>query len=462
MSKPPVIFVANIGTSDIEELKSSNLERGKTFFEESKRLWQEKRWDDITLTIIDKKIEYLKRRYDLRNSKIVLCATDQLDPTVKTKDTIFAASLIKEKIITSEPFIKEENVRILIQHGNPTDINFLQKWYDTSFFELFKVSFEKGYRLVIGITGGAPAQNYTLLFLSSIKYSNFLEEVLYKPEWLKEVSVFENTFYQEFVRKHISVLEENKLYYSALQFGEKTGVLTDKEKQRLEFLNLYSNFSFFDAIDLLNKHKDNEDIRAYIRAHPYIKDNLKVYESFLRQRSLILENKGALNKTGKNYFINYLHVLTLILQSARERWDRGDYPEFLVRIVCFKDLLVKFFMEYKEGLPFSFNWDEGSIKEKIDKWFEEKGKNIPGNRRKDKLINFAKSIPEARELLGYLDAKISNEIVQLRNNIILTHGFEGVSKDYLLESLGERGNIEPFFEKVNDKLSKLKKKLSGS
>ena len=435
------IFLANIGTSDIKELKKEK----EKFFEVTKKFLKENKWDNLTLEILEPEIEELEKRYeDFSSSKIFLFGTKQ-EPS-HLKDTIYAAEIAKRKIL-SRFNLDEEEIEIIPIKKNPADFDKMQAFYK-DFLEGLKEILNENTDLIVSITGGTPAQNFSLLLNSIFLY----------PEKLKAIYLFEGQkkpkflninqkIFDEIIKKQIQILKENELFYPSIKLIEKwPSSFTYDEKIKLEFSSAISQFNFQKAREILERHP-----RLFSETEKEKLDKYLKFPQLIKERKLTQE-----------YFEIYLDLILEVWKDAKRKWHQGEYTDFLGRIFRIEEGVLHFIFEYEtqvitqpldgNSYPEFEKWAKNE--EFVKSWCEkEKIEKLTAPSKKFLREYLEYKFPEYKTFIRF-STRIQN-LSFLRNKSILAHGFEGISKERIYQSLGDDFN-EELVEWIETKLQKFK------
>ena len=435
------IFLTNIGTSDIEELKKEK----ERFFEVTKKSLKENKWENLTLGILEPEIEELEKRYeDFSSSKIFLFGTKQ-EPS-HPQDTIYATEIAKRKII-SRFNLDEEEVEIILIKENPADFDKMQIFYK-DFLEGLKGILSENTDLVVSITGGTPAQNFSLLLNSIFLFPEKVKAIyLFRGQKKPKFLDINQEIFDEIVKKQIQILKENELFYPSIKLIEKwPSSFTYDEKIKLEFSSAISQFNFQKAKEILENYP-----RLFSDAE---KEKL---EGYLKFPQLIKERKLT-----QEYFEIYLDLILEVWKEAKRKWHQGEYTDFLGRIFRIEEGVLHYIFEYETQVitqPLDSNsypefekWAENE--EFVKSWCEkEKIEKLTAPSKKFLREYLEYRFPEYKSFVRF-SMRIQN-LSHLRNKSILAHGFEGISKDKIYQFLGKDFNQE-LIKWIENKLQKFK------
>jgi len=435
------IFLTNIGNSDIEELKGEK----KKFFETTKRILEENKWENLTLGILEPEIEELEKRYeDFSFSKIFLFGTKQ-EPSY-SQDTIYAAEIAKRKIISRFNLNKEE-IEIIPIKKNPADFDKMQVFYK-DFLEGLKEILNENTDLIISITGGTPAQNFSLLLNSIFLFPEKVKAVyLFRGQKKPKFLNINQEIFNEIVKKQIQILKENELFYPSIKLIEKWPFsFTYDEKIKLEFSSAISQFNFQKAKEILENYPrlfsdtEKEKLERYLK-----------FPQIIKERRLTQE-----------YFEIYLDLILEVWKEAKRKWNQGEYTDFLGRIFRIEEGILHYLFEY-ETRVITQPLDSNSYPE-FEKWAENE-EFVKSWCEKEKVEKL--TTPSKKFLKEYLEHKFFKyksfvrfsmriqNLSYLRNKSILAHGFEGISKDKIYQFFGNDSNQE-IIGWIENKLQKFK------
>ena len=405
------IFLANIGTSDIKELKKEK----EKFFEVTKKFLKENKWDNLTLGILEPEIEELEKRYEnFPSSKIFLFGTKQ--KSSHAQDTIYAAEIAKRKII-SRFNLDEEEVEVIPIKKNPADFDKMQTFYK-DFLEELKEILNENTDLIVSITGGTPAQNFSLLLNSIFLFPEKVKAVyLFKGQKKPKFLNINQEIFNEIVKKQIQILKENELFYPSIKLIEKwPSSFTYDEKIKLEFFSAISQFNFQKAKEILKRYP-----RLFSETE---KEKL---EKYLKFPQLL---KGR--KVTKKYLEIYLDIILEIWKDAKKKWKQGEYIDFLIRFNRTREGIIKIAFEFSTKVFISQKNDKGEFPEwkeylKREK-LEEKFSDKPRIEDLSKILNMKKEeLKISQKFLNWIND--TKKLRELRNIAIAIHGFEGISEE---------------------------------
>lgn len=413
------ILIANIGNSDLGKDNKPFFDlRKNEIYTKSKEMLKNRDFVGLEPIILKPIIEKIKEKGDL--AKIYLFATKQEPP--HSQDTIYIAQIIKE-------LLKNEDIEIIKITDNPSDYDSMFKNYE---YELNKIKdlVDNNY---ISITGGAPAENMSLLIKGLLKFGNKIR-VVYKPGNSNETNEFKigETIGKILLEREMKTLEKKHLYMAAANIGEKCDLLTPSEIKRFKAKEYRLLFDFNKSLKLLNEIKDGfagEEKDGIIK-------EIEILESFK-------ETKGT--ELNDEYFARCLNLINELYKNMKIKWEQGAYVDFVGRLFRFEEAVLRFIFE-KE---FKVNTEENENGKFPDfiKCIEDNSKlkeflnqakieyEHPSRRTLYMVLNFYKKENAGREDIKEIQEIIKKieKLADIRNKSILAHGFNGISETTIKE-----------------------------
>lgn len=189
------ILLANIGNSDLGKGKdlvfsSKNVSFTGNVYEDSKKIWNSKDFEDFNLPILDPTIRKISESFNIQ--EIVLFGTDQ--ETHKNQDTIYIALIARE--IICKRYKGEIKVKVSPIFENPTYYKGLIRFY-----QQFRRSVPDTIdQIFVSTTGATPQLNLSLMLQISRKFGEKVK-IVYKSRHENE-ALISDTIFEE--RKEIA------------------------------------------------------------------------------------------------------------------------------------------------------------------------------------------------------------------------------------------------------------------
>lgn len=395
--------------------------------------------NDITLPIITPFIEVIRRK-DIKISRIILFATDQpesIESKWRNKDTIYFTQVIKYKLKEME-ICNDKDIKI-IKIGN--EVSYLDSVYN-QFTKEFKYNYALNdlgddTNFFILPVGGIPAITSALLFNSILYFKNNVKHYNVDENGNVILISFNNIFLKE--------LEKNSLLNSLENFF----FANVRDKTSNEYIRTLADYAY-------NRLTFNFD-RAY--------DVLEKISSEPNNRYKVLELRKSIDELFKDKNKQLIEIFhTAIIKIKQEQ-----YVDALLRLYNFTDNFMS------ENVFDLLNFDKG--KKSYDKyWKSEILKIYKTNQSFSQFIkdyneipNFdytKQGLPTYMAILEYFhnENKIDGKIIYicrcllkisgLRNKSIGAHGFQGISKEKINDTLkSEKTNINDLLNKIEQFLN---------
>jgi len=389
--------------------------------------------DNIDIQIIEPFLKWLKEQ-NKNISKIYLIATNQKeekDPEHIKRDTCVIADFLKEKFF---PFYFQNylpEVEIIELNDKPNDYDLMIKEIAKSLMKVPEKNNINQYDVYAEITGGTPQIN-TALMLNCIKYFRKKVKFIYKSESTTEIKSLE-------IGKYILKNYEHE----ALQ----------RLVERYDFDAISKNENYPEIIRKLAEcacYRMNFDFYNYKQC---ISDTNQSYSELSSY-----ENIGILQEDADNLFRKSPEaVFNEIYWNAVIMWKRNECANFIGRVWRIKEAVMQYALIDIINCP----WKE--ITEKFKNKFIEWARNdkdfidhLINNRNeyglKDKVTK-EHIIPSSPILNASVDflaqggsansksninfeglsdtIKKLNKFSNMRNNSIIAHGFEPISKQQI-------------------------------
>ncbi len=417
------IFISNIGNSDLGINGESIFDPKKeNVYERSKKLYESKEIDNLELLLLDPLIEKIRCRYDIE--RMCLFCTEQ-QPQHR-QDTLYIGYIIKEILINDYGFSDDEiDIRRITK--NPSNYDVMFDFYER---ELENINTFNSEIVFISPTGGTQAQNMAAIFAA---VSNFRKKarMIYLPRGSREVEELQigSRIYDKLFRERLDILRENYLYGLAADLAEEHDLLKPNEIRLLRAKNYRLLFDFENAKKILT------DIRSKLTD----------------RREEIEDAENDLERL-KNRDIKAL--IKELYENMEIKWKQGAYVDFLGRLFRFEEACYYYLISKNFGIDISNRQNHKEFIDVIKKDNELmrflKSKRYGGNELKidetnvkRPLLFFILSYHKEKWGVGLL-YRVFNKINDyegnpdlslgnLRNKTIIAHGFEGVSKEKIME-----------------------------
>lgn len=422
----------NIFPEDFEDL--SPRKTGKYILDNYKKFK-----DDITLPIINPFLEVIRRK-DIKISRIILFATDQpesIESKWRNKDTIYFTQVIKYKLKEMK-ICDDEDIKI-IKTGN--EVSYLDSVYK-QFTKEFKYNHAlndlgEDTNFFILPVCGIPAITSALLFNSILYFKNNVKHYNVDENGNVIPISFNNIFLKE--------LEKNSLLNSLENFF----FANVRDKTSNEYIRTLADYSY-------NRLTFNFD-RAY--------DVLEKISSDPNNRYKVLELRKSIDELYKDKNKQLIEIFhTAIIKIKQEQ-----YIDALLRLYNFtdnfmSDKVFELLNLNKEKKAYENYWKLEIYKTfKKDKKFEKYLTNynkIPDFNYSRKGLPTYMAITEYFHNENKIDEKFINickcliKISELRNKSIGAHGFQGISKEKINDTLkSENTNIDDLLEQIEQFLN---------
>ena len=133
-------------------------------FEESKKLWESKRFENLELLILGPDIKRIRKKYEIE--KILIFCTQQTP--IHPKDTFYIAHIVK-KIINSQFDIPEKCISIRTILSDPEKYFPMLTYYNNEIERNAPIEVDKFFVL---LNGGTPQQKLALALQTSFKFGS--------------------------------------------------------------------------------------------------------------------------------------------------------------------------------------------------------------------------------------------------------------------------------------------------
>ncbi len=419
------IIFTNIGNRDIGNKGTPIYNTGGDVYEESKRLFESKRFTDMEAILLEPVINYIKNKNHIE--RIYLFGTEQIK--IHPQDTYYIAFIIKE-ILKKRFELIDEKIRVIQVACDPSDRD---EMYD--FYEKFFGSLTEGGLVFISLAGGTPAQNEALLFNSVAKFKSDVQG-LYLPKGSTKVKALDvsGRIYKKGLKDQVEVLKEKYLYDGAIDLVDRYGL--DEDLDLLKAKNYEALFDFENSLKYYEKavHRYSGEKRAEI--HEKI-------ERISRLKTGLRDDK----ELSEDHFLTYISLLEELYINMKIKWVQGAYIDFIGRLFRFEEAVLRFVFEKETKISTEKKRGEYSdfcnfVKsdEEICKFLEECSIKLdrlePNRKVLGKILEFWIRKKNKGEKLGQIfgflkktNTPEGKSLADMRNKSILAHGFKGISKE---------------------------------
>ncbi|SMC29404.1 CRISPR-associated protein (Cas_Cas02710) [Clostridium acidisoli DSM 12555] len=374
---------------------------------------------------IIKKVEKVLENEKLQ--KIILIVTNQNDMQNNGKDTIYLGGIIEKLSIDKKLGIELdksiENVEIVTccTKLNPSDYDEMTRFYD----EELRKEYDSD-AIFLNITGGTPAMSFGLLYNTSINSS--CRVIPFYTKQNTNTSVKFNiceTFRKDDDKSRICEFI-NKNDYMATKillekYNKKYEVSKNKYQTVLNMLKAaHSRIQF-----------DFENASKYIEsAEDYDSESRNVCDEFINFLKQLVNKKNE-------------YLLNEVKNNAIYEYQNGAYTDFLGRIFRMQEDIYRSILIYKNVLKkgeesgkVQFTREELEyINSKIKSKCMKHKPKIDIIYMNNKLKEILEEKSKEYDLYSYCTKM--NKLKQIRNNSVLAHGYEGVSKNKIDDEIGD-------------------------
>ncbi|CAB1262768.1 hypothetical protein CLOSBL3_30064 [Clostridiaceae bacterium BL-3] len=393
-----------------------------------------------------------------RVDKLFIIVTDQDDEIHKKNDTLYFGKIIEKWIKRKYKTIKEKEIETVSKNVvNLGDMNnHFKNFYDKKSKKILDDP-----KLYVANTGGIDAINTAVLINGIMKFKN------------KCINLY---------------LSQNKKEAIPIYFV--SSFILDIEKDKLK--GLLRNYNYVTALSIVNSHKSLEKFSVLIE----LAKN-RLYFNLDECKKVI--NKYCQEMTERNY-ISYeidknleeiykikndrLYAMRELYVNCRIKYIQEQYVDFLLRMFRLEEALLEFTVvkyilftnndEYKISDLTKKIKENGYLEDYLNKYYisEENGKSrtkldwenksnikilkaiVEFGIKKNKDLNgnilikddsILKKVEDIFALTESLDS-----LSQLRNKSIGAHGFEGISKEKIGDTLKEKcnSNVDSIFKNI--------------
>ncbi len=416
------------------------------------------------------------KKFGNKIKNIYLFVTSQEDERVRNSDTLYFGRIIKKW--TEETYNIKVNV---VQHvNNPTNYELIYKFY-TPYFLQEGNPFDKADKRIISLSGGTPQMNGALYVILSSIYPTHNEFYNIFEKKLIPIN-HEQTINRIFIKKSCAEMLKINEYQSIIEVLNKYKI-KDHEPLRLllNYARFRKNFDFERSGEYLkeflnsipsSEHEEYSFLNLENVSNPknLIKElfwNMEISyknQNYLFLVALLFRVEEALLFEINNYFFNEIipeglnkkksHFILLKHLENRELvlWNSlletriKDKPLNLKLNVLNRPVLfftAKLKLEKLQEKTNLFEIDNIlKILDRINKYYYD--------RQKEKENEERYGHPTSKQCLG-----------DLRNNSLIAHGFESVSRQKI-EKLYNNKNLDTFMSNLKTDIQNLLGFLTGN
>jgi len=437
-----VYFFANIGNRDLGLIKEGEpvpyLGKDTNIIKESKRLLEFEEFKNLEPILIKDSIEKILRLIEGEKVlfKVFLFGTFQNPPHYQ--DTKYIAIIIKKLL---ERDFKDRISKIIIKeiNKNPSDYSEMFGEYK----DILKKQQEEDNRkkidvdeIYLNITGGTPAQNFSLLLWAVSLWEDKVN-VFYKLKGKKE-------------NKTEKIGKEVLRYIKLKEVANLSELFPKLAAELIKKFNLYGEDSDKEYYFLLGKHYFF--LFDFDKAKEYFK---KAYN--LNKQESLSEIDKINNAKNKNETNSLIAKIDILFDNLIHQWKKEAYVDFLGRLFRFSEAILDVLYLHFDNRRLLLINDKNLITYLNTKKFKREGIIFPSEieikenklNRKVKLFfisYFAERDEKIKEILEILDG--IEFLADLRNSTIIAHGFEGVSREKILEEYSRKRKGNKDIEKT--------------
>ncbi|MBI2848721.1 MAG: hypothetical protein HYX88_01125 [Chloroflexi bacterium] len=456
-----IVLVGNVGNRDLL-LNGATITPAR---EEGERILQEfdRHADQLEMPILRPALDYVLRRSG-KIDTVALFTTNQEDPRYRNSDTLFFGKVLKELVSRLYARKQVAEVRLFEVIQNPSLPDEMFGFFERQLKEnkAFKAgNLEQIYVLPVG---GTPASNMALVFQSIAIFREkafpiYVSHQSYRVTPLNLTDQILQEFRRELIQHHLQASD-----YSAV-----AAMLNEAREPELWYLAHYAKHRLHFNADTALKYID------YLEK--VTSGQERVFCQELRAQVEEIERGDLLALIREVYF------------NARIKYRQEEYVDFLGRVFRLQEAVLRYVVERK--LAFSTALDKKTRTFKaftegvesnhvLHKFLEEK--SYEGQRLKWHQVNIPTLMAVLEFLLlssqepslsssereayseSYRIFKKLKKLSELRDQSIIAHGFQGISRKIIAESYGEGDVIEDLsrvvavlgIDAANDPFEKIK------
>lgn len=434
-----IILVTNVGNRDLllnDFPITPPREAGEQILKEF-----EHHADQLKMPILQPAIDYVLQRSG-RIDTLALFTTNQEDPRHRATDTLFFGKIIEKLVPQRYDRKKVVAVKVFEIIQNPALPDEMFVFFERQFKENKTFKMDGLERFYVLPVGGIPASNMALVFQAigifrEKAFPIYVSDQSYRVTPLNLTERILQGFQRELIQHHLEASD-----YSAV-----AAILHRDREPELWHLAQYARHRLYFDADTALQHADYLEKIASGRERVFCQEIRFQIEEIQRGDLLAL--------IGEVYF------------NARIKYRQEEYVDFLGRVFRLQEAVLRYIVERK--LAFSTALDKKTRTFKaftegvesnpaLHKFLEEE--SYEGQRLKWRQVN----IPTLMAVLDFLlrssqDSSLSSsereayseiyrifkklkKLSELRDQSIIAHGFQGISRKIIAESYGDGDVIE--------------------
>lgn len=410
---------------------------------------------------IIKKVETVLENEELQ--KIILIVTNQNDINHNGKDTIYLGEIIKKlsadkKLeIELNKLIKNVEIVACCTKSNPSDYDEMIRFYDKELRKEYNSDV-----IFLNITGGTPAMAFGLLYNTSINAS--CRVIPFYTKQNTNTSVKFNiceTFRKEDDKSRICEFINKNDYMAAKmlleRYNEKYEVSKNKYQTVLNMVKAAHariQFDFENASKYINKAEDYDSESRFVcdRFIYYIKElqnkkNIYLLNELKNNAIYEYENGAYTDFLGRIFRLQEaIYRYILIKENVLEENENNGKPQFTreekfryndsIPKIDIKNVSDRLKNILEQNCKTKFTKEELEyINQKIDSQYVKHKPKIDIKYMSDKLKEIL--VEESKEYELYNYCTKMDKLKQIRNNSVLAHGYQGVSKAKIDDEIGD-------------------------
>jgi hypothetical protein len=450
LSRPTELWVRGEKEEEVCAFKAGPLPQGAmrelgAYVLEHYKLFREVIWFPILDSVVQYALEELRETNESIQA-IVLVSTDQMDDTKKWTDTLFVGKVFKQHYVNDLKarysgndelynLICDAKVDVYNYTYNPTEYDSANEFFEDKLARLGQKYGDTRY--LINVTGGTQQMN-SMLLLNALRTLPNPDRVcyVYKPENGTPIPLAygKTALRRETTAAILTVL-------SASDYAAAERLLKENQKRfddygfvslmtnLLQFAQSRASYDFRAAKSALDK------ARGYANAQE--RDRIARW----RQSIEALLGEGA-----------DAERLAELIDNMRLQLVRREYIGFLGRVFRYYEevlrcLAISLGVEVAKG-GFVKSWVTRNPS--VEEYLRRKGTNfdLAANRRVYSDLIECLAAPGSRQREAFDRLKKLEKLANLRNNIVITHGFDGVSLKIMCENYDPSISPEDFPERV--------------
>lgn len=404
----------------------------------------------ISFPILESVVQYaLEELRELKESieAIILITTDQVDETKRGTDTLFVGKVFKQQYANDLkaryssneelfPLIRDAKIKVYDYKYNPTEYDSANEFFEEKLAEVGKIYGPTRY--LINVTGGTQQMN-SMLLLNALRALPNPDRVsyVYKPDNGTPIPL---AYGKTALRRHTT--EAILTVLRASDYAAAEHLLKENEKRfddhgfvalmtnLLQFAQSRASYDFRAAKTALDKARD------YANAQE--RDRITMWR---REVDILLSEDADAER------------LAELVDNMRLQLVRREYIGFLGRVFRYYEEILRCLAVSLgvEVSPDGFVKSWVSRNPSVEEYLRSKGTNfeMPANRRVySDLIECLAETHGSHQLETFNHLKNLERLANLRNSIVITHGFDGVSLKIMCDKYDPSLSPEEFPERV--------------